>query len=141
MGKLLQTVKSPEERAAIVNEYFDLEQLYKAFQPTSKRREQVRQEIVSWCEDPAKEYSEKTDRVHLIISPCADKREIDTRAAYKVLGLKQFLLAAKVSMTALADYLTKPVIEAMAVTTQTGPRTLNPTPIVAAPVEAAKLAA
>jgi hypothetical protein len=138
MGKLLSIAKSPEDRASIVNEYFEVDKLHDEFAPTEKRRKQLRDEIVSWCPDATKEYSEKTDRCHLVISACAPERKVDNAAAFKILGKPSFLKACAVSMKALAVYLTTPVIEALLITTITGSRTLNATPVVSAPVEAAQ---
>jgi hypothetical protein len=137
MGKLLTISKSPEDRASIVNEYYAVDKLHDEFAPTEKRRKQLRDEIVSWCPDAEKEYSEKTDRVQLVISACGLERTVDNAAAFKVAGKKDFLTACKVSMKALAIFLTTPVIEALLISTLTGPRTFTVTPVVRVPFEAA----
>lgn len=133
MGKLLQLKTSPPNKAALIDEFGDVERLRREFAPTERRYQQLRDEIAGWCPDPEKEYVEKGHRYELLISRRDEQRKVDVKAAQKKLGLTKFLKACSLTMKALEAFLPKPEIEALTTKARTGPRTLIPTPVTPAP--------
>jgi hypothetical protein len=131
LGKLLHLKTAPANRAALIDEYGDIERLRREFAPTEKRYEQLREEIKSWFEaSPAdKEFIEKGARYQLTVSMRANARIVDIAAVYKKLGLKKFLRACSVTLKALAEFLTEPEIDALASSGRTGARSYVSTPL------------
>jgi hypothetical protein len=152
VGKLLLLdTASPPNRAALIDERLDLKLRIDAFAATGlkKRADQIDEEIASWYVDkhPDAEFVEKGTRSQLTVSMRANQTTIDVRAAYKILGLKQFLLACSITLKALGELISPAEINALSTSARTGSRRFVFTPLgqpadnVAARPDAVKLAA
>lgn len=135
MGKLLALKQAPANRAAIIDEFGDVEKQRREFAPTERRHKQLLDEIKSWYESlPGdKDAVEKGTRYQLAISMRANATTVDVKAAHKKLGLTKFLKACTLTLKALGEYLSQPEIDALTATDRTGSRSFVTTPLVGPP--------
>lgn len=140
MGKLLSLRTAPPNKAALIDEAGDLRQKIAAWKATGieRRDKQLAEEMASWYTDAAadQDFTERTNRYTLSVSPRANQTSINIRAAYKILGLKTFLTACTVTLKALKEHLSEPEVLALTSSERTGHRTYGLTPIVRPAAEA-----
>lgn len=133
-------LRAADARAAIVDEFGEADRRVKAFAPTQKRRDQLRDIITGWCPDAELEYPFSGEAYALIVSPRASVREIPARALYKALGLVRFLAAVKTTLKGASAFLGSCEVDALVVSARTGSREIAVTPRLAPAAELPKAA-
>jgi hypothetical protein len=122
--------------AAEADEFYAAWLARKAFAPTEARYQYLLKMRLDRCTDAAKPYSEKSARCEVFVSARGFDRTIPAKALHKALGLARFLQAVKTTLTGASVFLSADQVEAIAITTQTGSRTVKCLPILALPIEA-----
>lgn len=132
MGKLLSLKTAQKDRAAIIDEFGDVDKQRKAFAPIEKRYGQLRDEIKSWHDSApgAEEFTEKGTRWQLDVGTRADVTTVKIYAVFRKLGITKFLKACTVTLKALADFLPEAEIDQLTTVARTGSRNISVTPIV-----------
>jgi hypothetical protein len=95
---------SPPSRAAIIDEYGELERAIAAFKPAAQRKAELEKEIASWYEDgPAEaEFTAEGRLYRVLVSPKALKRPIfDMSKLFNLLGKAKFLQVCSVPVGAI----------------------------------------
>ena len=102
-----------------------------AFAPTERLYRKQLDQLKALVEekDAADEFLCKGENFTLRISARSIQRKVDLAKVKKLLGAAKFVEAATVTLTALANYLTKPQIETVTYEEQTGSRSFDPEPI------------
>ena len=138
MGKLLLLKNATKDRAALIDEYGNVDRLRKEFAPYEKRYQALRAEIASWYEasPPDATYIEKGLRYTIEIGARATESTINVKGAHKALGLVKFLKACSITLKALRAALAPEEADKLVSTARTGSRSISSTPIVALPNEA-----
>jgi hypothetical protein len=139
MGQLLQLSKTttPADKAAVIDEFGDACAKVKAFEPTRKRHEQLRDEIASWYADKAadQDFAARGARYDLWVSMRSNQRKVNIAAAFRALGVRKFLKVCTVTLTALKEILSEPDAEALTTESRTGYRRIWTTPSIRPTVE------
>lgn len=117
--------------AATVDDYCDLDAKHAAFAPTERLYQKCREQLKLLVadSDPEAEFIVKGERWTLRISACGLESKPDVKAARKLLGAATFLECVTLTFKSLENWLLKPQIAKITVTTQTGSRSYSPTPI------------
>jgi hypothetical protein len=125
------------KRPAIIDELGDTTRRSDEYAATGneRRRKQLQDEVQAWyAAEPADaEYAATGARYDLRVSPRRVVTAIDTKKAYKALGLARFLKACTLTIKALSSLLPAPDVDALTTSERTGSRGLTLTPL-AAPV-------
>jgi len=116
-----------------VDDFGDVCAKREAFAPTERLYNRLRDQLKDLVADadPDAEFLVKGERYTLRISARSMQRKVDLPKVKKLLGAARFLEAATVTLTALANYLTKPQIETVVYEEQSGSRSFDPIPIAA----------
>lgn len=135
MGKLL-SIETPAKApvqipAALIDQFGELAALRADFAPTERRYQKVRAEIAALLENSAGDeiFLQSGERFKLDISACRMEYPVDVKAARRKIGWTAFLKVCTVTKTALAAFMIKPEIDALCLSSQTGPRTFTAIPL------------
>lgn len=114
-----------------VDDYADLVKLRDAFAPTERKYQALQKQLKELCAgaDPNKEYLMKGERNALRISACKFDSEVDVAKAKRKLGVEKFLECCTVTLKALANYCTKPEVDALTISVQGSSRSFSVVPL------------
>lgn len=114
--------------APLVDEYGDVVALRDAFAPTEARYRKLHEllKLLVVDADPEAEFVVKGERFTLRITARGFESAPDVPRVRKKLGAAAFLAVVSCTKKALEAFLLKPQIEALCVTSQTGPRKFEP---------------
>jgi murein L,D-transpeptidase YcbB/YkuD len=124
-AKLVQVPQST------VDTFGDLAAAREAFAPQERAYQKLRSEIAAMVAeaDPEAEFEATGERYAVKISARGFETKADVPAVRKKLGAATFLECVTVSLKSLANYLTKPEIDEVTVTGQTGSRKIESVPL------------
>lgn len=117
--------------SALVDAFGDVVKLRDAFAPTERLYQKLRAQLVALTDEAEADFTTtaKGERWDLAISARKMDNSPDIPAVRKRLGAALFLSIAQVTKKALEGFLLKHEIEELCVTTQTGGRSYDPTPV------------
>jgi hypothetical protein len=116
---------------SLVDEYGDVIAARDAFAPTERLYRKLSEQLKNLVagEDDNAEFLVRGERYTLRISARSMESKVDVPAVRKRLGAATFLLVAQVTKKALEGWLLRPEIEALCISTHTGPRSFDAVPI------------
>jgi hypothetical protein len=140
----LQLVIPQPSKESILDGYGELDRLVQAFEPTRKRREARRAEILAWYPDsalhPAQDLTLSGIKYDVTITPRDNESQVaDMNRLYKTLKRERFLSVVKTTVKALTACMGEAAAQLHLVKVRTGPRHLIAVPK-AAPATVAKAA-
>jgi hypothetical protein len=117
--------------AELIDEFGELSKLRDSFAATERRYQKTRAAIAAIVKDAPGDaaFGQSGERFKLDVSACRMEHPVDVKKARKKLGWATFLQVCTVTKSALEAFLVKPEIEALCLSSQTGPRTFTATPL------------
>jgi len=136
------------ERAALVDEFGELDRLTKQFAPTAARRDDLRKIIVGWAADLPTDQNTTYDGAlyQVRVSECQEERNLDVKAKRKIFGILKLWRSMELFTITLKAVIAAPelggeVLGELASYERTGPRHLVAVAIAPAATPAEQLAA
>jgi hypothetical protein len=114
--------------APLVDEYCDVLAARETYAPNETKYRRLHEKIkeLTHDADPKDEFLIRGDRYTLRVSARGFERKPDIPKVRKKMGAAAFLEIATVTLKSLGDFFTKPQVDEMVITTQTGTRMYEP---------------
>lgn len=120
-------VAETNSRAAVIDEYGELDRRIQAFEPVRKRHESLKAQIKSWYDnDPADFEATAEGQLYTVqVSARETESTVAMAKAYRELGKERFLAACSITIKALTEALGTAAALALIRKARTGSRRLK----------------
>ncbi len=128
-ARLVEAKAEDVSRAAIVDEYGELDRKIQEFKPTTKRYEELKKTIQGWYADlPAEQSSVAEGKLYTVqVGARENRRKITNMLkVYRLIGMQKFLELCSISLEAIEKVIAPSRLEGIISSERTGPRTLRP---------------